>query len=413
MIILPIKSIREEDRSLVGGNLVNLAKLYQHNLGVAQGIVLLPPEDFQHQIKPPEQLKKVIKEKDLKKLWINLVKTWTTNPSAQLFFFTNKIEAYGEAFYDHVLKQANIKVNSGQLTPWQISQIEEIIKLGNQKLFIPQVYYFIDDGQIRIIKLAPFTQLPELPLSKDQQSANLTSFQKPANQLAVKILMDLSDEPSFFTGLDGVIIKGGRITDQERQITKLCQTATNFPNLPIIYQFSQASLLKDEAKTFLFARNKKRLLNCQLAIPKVCSAEEFLQLKRDLASLGLSRKATLKMWLQLSVPENIINLEDYLIAGFDGAMINLDEMAMMLTGANPQTSSLVKFLEDSIRVLNRAAVPIIFRGDLALDDEVLKLVFERGIWAVAITPSHAPGIHHQLGFALEHHFKHQNYLEPE
>lgn len=416
MIILPIKSIREEDRPLVGSNLVNLAKLYQHNLGVANGIVVIPPEDFHHQPKPPNELKIALKGRiNLKKLWMNLLKTWTTNLSAQSLFFTNKISASGEAFYDHILRHTTIKTNLGQLVPEQIVLIEEIIKQGNQRLYLPQVYHFIDDGQIRIIKLTPFTQFPQAQLMKDQQKENLFGIKSQVlpYRLAVKIFMDLSDGPFSSTDLDGAIIKGEKIVGEEKKIAKLLETAARFPRAPIIYRLadithvSQASLLRNEAEVLLFARNKKHLLNCQLAIPNVRSVEEFLQLKRELASLGIFRKGTLKMWLEFSVPENIINLEDYLIAGFDGTIINLDEMAVMLTGSNTQASSLLKFLEDGIRILNRAAVPVIFMGDLSFDDEVLNFVFDKGVWGIVITPSRAQGIHSQLGFALEHHLKHR------
>lgn len=476
MSILPIKSIREEDIFFVGANLVNLAKLYQNDLGEAQGIVITPP-DFRlktvlehfhfsqkeifeqslhlvkreiQKIEPPDKLEKALKGRvNLKKLWLSLLETWlseirsriwregfypglTNDLSAQPVFFTNKITAAGEAYFDFVLKHASIKINFGQLAPEQIAQIEEIVQKGNQKLYLPQVYHWINDGKIRIVKVAPFTQFPQPQsdfigsrLNQGQQEEsflNLKSSQLPLG-LAVKIFLDLSQGYPRVTSLDGVIIKGEKITGKERKIAKLAETAANFPKIPVIYRLAdinensqprgtlrliqQESLLKGEAEVFLFARNKKRLLNCQLAVPFVRSVGEFLQLKRDLASLSLSRKGTLKMWLELMVPENIINLEDYLVAGFDGAIINLDEMAAMLGGFDPQAKSLLKFLEDGIRILNRASVPIIFSGELALNDEVLNFLFDKGIWGVVVELSFAHGIHEQLEFAQKLHLKHR------
>jgi CBS domain-containing protein len=52
-----------------------------------------------------------------------------------------------------------IKIDNGSLDFNMSQEIENLIILGNKKLVLPQVYYWvIEDGKIKIIKLAPFTQ---------------------------------------------------------------------------------------------------------------------------------------------------------------------------------------------------------------------------------------------------------------
>src|SRR5258708_28653183 len=104
MDILPITSLVEEDAQLAGSGLVNLAKLHQSKIPIAQGIVVFPPE-FKLQsileyyqindrevfeqrmefvkkdvLKIPlsDNLKKVLNQKkiDSQKLWLYLLEIW-------------------------------------------------------------------------------------------------------------------------------------------------------------------------------------------------------------------------------------------------------------------------------------------------------------------------------------------------
>jgi hypothetical protein len=57
-----------------------------------------------------------------------------------------------------------------------------------------------------------------------------------------------------------------------------------------------------------------------------------MQLKRELAVKKLVRKNSLQLWMEVAVPENIVNIEDYLLAGIDGVVLNIDELAAHLNG---------------------------------------------------------------------------------
>lgn len=479
MEVLPIKSIREEDAPLVGNNLISLAKLYQEGIGVCDGIVVLPPhfklktvlEHFQYKhkevfeqslhiikseikkIEVPEELRKAlaIKKIDVSKVWTNLLDGWveeirariwkegffkgiTENLTAQPIFFTNKILNSGEAYFDFTLKHSAIKPSHGTLIPHQIFEIEDLVKKANKKLFLPHIYHFIYDGKIRLVKVLPFTQYPkkddDLILTKAENEPRGEDFKKTS----IKVFIDLSENFKVYKFINGVIIHAEKIINHEMKLANLSEIASEYAPNPVIYKLAdvkqndgdirgslrlihQENLLKKEAEAFLFARNKKQLINAQIAIPYVRSINEFLQIKRNLASLGISRKGSLKMWVELAVPENIINLEQYLIAGFDGAIINLDELSSLLGGFDSskeegiyyakQVDSLLKFIEDGLKMLHKAKIPVIFSGSLSLNEDILKFLIAKGVWGVVVDLTNVSHIHEQLHFFEAHYIKHR------
>ena len=94
------------------------------------------------------------------------------------------------------------------------------------------------------------------------------------------------------------------------------------------------------------------------------------------------------------MPENILNLEDYLLTGLDGVIINLDEMLSHISGFDlaceelgfykKEISSLIKFLEDPFKLLHKAKMPIIAYGSLALQHEILEFLTEKGGYGVVV-----------------------------
>lgn len=174
-------------------------------------------------------------------------------------------------------------------------------------------------------------------------------------------------------------------------------------------------LLKQEVEAFLFARNKKRLLNTQIAIPFIRSVNEFVQIKRDLASLGVSRKGSLKLWLELALPENLLNLEEYLLIGVDGVILNLDELAAWIGGFDPsvadsvfykrQIKALIKLLENCLKVLHKSKVATLASGSLTLHDEVISFLIDKGIWAIEVDFSEVSSIHDYIDFHQRRNFR--------
>lgn len=467
MDILPLVKIREDDALLVGEDIINLAKLVQWELPVAEAVVVFPPElqfksVLKHynlksrevfeasltiikkeilKLKPPEDLIKLLKQKQVKnhlKVYQGLLEGWLAevrskiwregsnesinlNLSAECVFFTQNIVANGQAYLDN----DQVKVE-GVVTPADVEGIEDLVLKAQKKLLLPQVFHFILVGKSRkveFVKLTPYTPNVTLSKAKGTDSHELYSSTSPQNDKyihndnsAVKLFLDLSEDLILHSSIDGILICGEKssqhlsaISRFEFQVLRLVEAARSLPQGQVIFKLSdviehkagvrgvlrlihQQSLLKEDAEAVLFARNKQQLLNVSAAIPFVRSVYEFLQIKRDLAVLGLSRKGSLKLWLELCVPENIINLEEYLVAGQDGVIINLDELSSAIGGFDldvpesifykKQISALLKLLEDGLKLLHKSKVPVLVSGKLSQDQEVLEFLISRGLYGV-------------------------------
>lgn len=465
--VLPIKHIREEDLPLIGKGLVSLSKLYHLGLPIADGIIVLPPqiklktilEHFQSstyeifeqslnlikadikKIEVPEELvKELLKQKiEPKKVWSDLLETWileiraiifregfspnlTSRLSAQPVFYTKKILFSGEGYFNGFLKQAVINSNNN-LTIEQTLELEELIKKADKKLFLPHIYIWIFDGKFKIVKVKEFTEHQVDDLAFDSSLENYPKESIKKTKSAVKVFLNIAEGLVVDRDVDGFIFESEKIDDYESKIWRYSEIATDFPSKPVIFKLAdvkdhdlrgtlrlihQQSLLKKEAESFLFARNKKGLFNTQIAIPYLRSVNELLQIKRDLAGLGISRKGSLKMWMEIAVPENVVNLEDYLVAGVDGVIINLDSISSLLGGFDhtrgestfyfKQAQALLSFLEDALKLLKKSAVPVLFGGELISHDEVISFLIEKGVFGVVVSMRDANAIQEHLSF---------------
>jgi hypothetical protein len=407
-------------------------------------------------IEIPINLEAILKRHkiDPKKIWYNLLENWisqirsrifregfssavTSNLSSQPVFFTKKVTVSGEAYFDDSLGHSIYKLHHGSLTHAEIDKLDEVIIKANKKLFLPQTLHFIVDEGLKIVKVSPFTQPSEIQdhvASSKYQGEYKKEILQQIPKSSVKVFLDLSESLSSVQSIDGVIVNGEKIPDSEMRKAKLAESASEFNHLPVIYKLPDIldansdlrgtlrlihnpELLKKEAECFLYVRNKKRLFNCQIAVPFIRSVNEFLQIKRDLASEGISRKGMLKLWVEFAVPENIINIEEYILAGFDGAIINLDQISLLLSGFNTnskentfaekQVSSLLNFIEDGVKLLRRSNIPVIFSGSLSLHDETMKFLFDKGVFGLCVDLVSISHIHDQLKFVESHQMKHK------
>lgn len=465
--VLPINSVREEDKPLIGLNLYNLAKLKYLGFPVPNGIIVTPPEFklkttleyfdlkekevFEQKIEliraeiakipiPPELEQKLqAKNIDPKKIWLSLLEKWiseirsrlwgggfsknlTANLTAQPIFFTDKIIASGSAYYHHPKNQIEIKITDGSLSDSHKEKIEDLVKKANKKLILPQIYYWIVDKELRFIKVSPFTDYPKNSFSTKGIQTKTQVVQKSLNSV-LKVYLNLDESLNLDNNIDGVIISSDKFLDNEKKLWHLIEVSSSFRNIPIIYKLPDHAenfgglrgalrlihdqkLLKQEVSNFLFARNKKQFLNVHLAIPYVRSVNEFLQIKRDLAALGVNRKGSLKLWLETSTPENLLNLDEYLVAGVDGVILNLDELASWINGFDPNTQesifyqkqikALIKLLEDGVKILHKAKIPVIATGKLVTNDELLIFLIDKGIYAISVDKSNAYSISEYL-----------------
>lgn len=454
--VLFIKLIHEFDQPIFGANIFNLARLARLGFPVANGIAISPPalhlntvlEKYDIQDKEifeqsltlikseivktpiPEILDKELKNhkclyldyqyfKDKKTVWLKLLEIWlneirnkiwrqgfladlTKNLTPQLVFFVDQKNNFVKAHFDPDLKDVVI---DPRLKPAQLQEIDEIVTHANKKLFIPQTYEFLVDKKIFLVGLNPFTHTihtgdkAEVIIPKNEQKKIVRS--------AAKIFLDLSGSLMQLENVDGVLFKINQELTFDEIVLKLWQIFEIYPNLPVILQLpddkndevrgslrlihSQQTLQKI-TQAFLFLRNKRHFLNLQLALPLARSAEEYLLIKKELAIKGVKRLGLLKFYLEMAVPENFINIEQYLMAGLDGVIINLDELFEHIVGFKVeegeyykhQVQTLTKFLKDSLKIIHKAKIHVIARGELTKHPDVLDFLIDSGIWAILV-----------------------------
>lgn len=341
--------------------------------------------------------------------------------SPQVIFFVHDDFSQIRSYWNPETKEAVVEARSSLPAPL-LQKIEQLVSEANKKLFLPQVYKLVIlEGRVYIAGLSPFTQVRT---EAGQEELVLTpSKQRVLHKSAVKVFLDLSLGLTLGENLDGIFLEGERIEGFDQLVFRLVEGALSMPHKPVIYKLpdivdrekirgalrliNQQSLLKQSASTFIFARNKKTLLNLELAIPFTRSKEELLQLKRELAALGINRKGSLKFWQEMAVPENFINLEEYLEVGIDGVILNLDELQKFLGGYEvaegefykKQIQTLIKFLTPAFKLLHKNRVPVLAKGELLNVSEMLDFLMESGAWGVVVnTPLEADSLPQHLGW---------------
>ncbi len=455
MQVLPIKLLREEDRLEFGIDLLNLAKLSRLGFPVAQGIVISPPKneiskmistlDFIQpqafvaqgtfegvlKIAIPEEFYKLASElkfKDIERLWIKVLERWNYQLkeyfhkqlkrknilTPQSIFVIEKIIASGKIYFDHTASDSVIDIHEGELSPSQLRKLDEIVVKANKKLRVPHVYHWvaIDTKEVLIIRVSPQTNVKE---SEGLRPANkITSslvFNTKLQKSNLKIFVENNLSYEVTEGLDGLVISSLSESNFEKSVHKLIEGAASFSEKPVFYflKSTESDLVSPkDIEVFLFSRNKKQLHNVIPIIEKVESVDQFLKIKRDLASFGITRKGSLKVYLQLITPENLINVNEYILAGLDGVIINLDRLSKHLHGKEQkdlaadvklyQINTLIKMLIGPIRLLNQNRVTVIFSGNLAFEPDMLKFILEEGVFGVVVSLAESHSLHEYINF---------------
>lgn len=471
MQILPLKFIREEDKKSVGTNLFNLAKLNHLGVPVVEAVVALPPNDvfkkiiekhLKHnedlvnsenfkqeflKLEIPEALKtfqiaEVSKSNqnlnvNIPLLWENLLSKWFSELiskverkdkkvldfTPQLVIFSSNFTALGKGFFDEDRGHVTLEVDQGQLDFEKSEKIEKIILLANKKLLIHQIYYWvIEDGEPKIIKLSPFTQsLKEVAKKIDKPIEVVTK--RPNPKTATKVFLDFKDENLEEINCDGIIIKIQDL-DIEKINVQLEKSLSYKKDLKIIFapDFGQDKLKNLEfAKIFLFFKNKKKL-DVSILLPQVFSKDEYLSLKTDFASLGIYSKGSLKLWKTFSTVQDFLNLDDYLDAGFDGAVIDLDSITEIVTGVDAEIilnepkidwiSSIEKFFKElGLNKIIKNHKQVLITGLLAQNEELLHFFIKSGVWGISYQKNSVNNFKEHISFIEKQTIKKLPYSE--
>src|SRR3989344_5837131 len=315
------------------------------------------------------------KVKTVSKLWLNLLYIWieeiksrlwrdgfypgiTENLDPQVVIFVKNPEAFGTSLYEPEIDETIIDTVFGNLLPLESKKLDELTQL--KRLLIPHKFEWVLDNGLKIAKVLPYTpgvqaDTPGVNVEMSAEFHTGGEVEVRKTKSAVKVFLDLSIGLAVDRA-DGIFISSEKIFDLskpqtsfEELIFKLVEAGNTYSGKLVLVKFAdmsegmgkirgtlrllhQKSLFDPLCEAILFARNKKDLLNINIVIPFVRGVSELQQIKRELAAKKLMRKNSLQQWLELAVPENIINLEEYLITGVDGVVLNLDELSSHFGG---------------------------------------------------------------------------------
>lgn len=156
-------------------------------------------------------------------------------------------------------------------------------------------------------------------------------------------------------------------------------------------------LFSMELHAVKFARHN--INNIWLSIPFIRTLKELDEVKRLMTAAGLHRTPTLKLWMQVSTPANLISLDSYIMAGIDGITIDLDNVISLLLGVDKQNSEVLKefnphdpavlwILEQAIKICHQHHTPISVAGKTTSQYPALieKLV-HWGVTSISVEPN--------------------------
>jgi len=113
-----------------------------------------------------------------------------------------------------------------------------------------------------------------------------------------------------------------------------------------IRYISSPEVFSLELEAIKRVRNKMGLRNLWLMIPFVRTPKELLQVKRIVASAGLTRSPSFKLWMMVEIPANVIILKDFIEVGIDGISIGSNDLTMLTLGLDRDNNEIAYLFDE-------------------------------------------------------------------
>jgi len=145
-------------------------------------------------------------------------------------------------------------------------------------------------------------------------------------------------------------------------------------------------------------RNKLKLKNLWLMVPFVRTPKELVQVKRILASVGLNRAPSFKIWMMVEIPSNIIILEDFIKTGIDGISIGSNDLTMLILGLDRDNSEVAFAFDErnkavlwslrrAIKTANKYGITSSICGQAPSNyPELVEKLVRWGITSISVSP---------------------------
>ena len=106
------------------------------------------------------------------------------------------------------------------------------------------------------------------------------------------------------------------------------------------------SVFRLELEAIKNVRNKLGYKNLWLMIPFVRTKEQMLKVKQIVASHGLARSNSFKLWMMVEIPSNVILLDDFISVGIDGISIGSNDLTMLILGTDRDNETVAPVFDE-------------------------------------------------------------------
>lgn len=157
-------------------------------------------------------------------------------------------------------------------------------------------------------------------------------------------------------------------------------------------------VFKLELEAIKLVRNKYGLKNLWLMLPFVRTVEELTQVKKIIASAGLYRSPSFKLWMMVEIPSNVILLDQFIEQGIDGVSIGSNDLTMLILGTdrdnnevapefNEENPAVLWALEHVIKTAHKHKITVSLCGQApSQKPRLLENLVRWGITSVSVSP---------------------------
>lgn len=219
------------------------------------------------------------------------------------------------------------------------------------------------------------------------------------NQLAkgmAKICRAFSPRPVVYRATDFKtneyrhLVGGEKFEPQEENPLLGFRGAIRYLTLPQVFNLELEAIKK--------VRNKFGWKNLWLMIPFVRTPRELLEVKRIIASAGLTRSPSFKLWLMVEIPSNVILLRQFIRLGIDGISIGSNDLTMLVLGLDRDNSEIAAEFDERhpavlwclrrvIKIANKEGITSSICGQAPSNfPELTEKLVRWGITSISVNP---------------------------
>ncbi len=341
-------------------------------------------------------------------------------------FFIGRKRSSGRVYYSSDESKIVILTDTGELGDEEKKLLGDIMeRIQKGFVFHYLLEWVCDDRGIYITRVRDFDELALVSPAGAKDSItmhNAEAVKKDSVKTMLKLFVDLSEGLVTEEDADGIFLASEKIETQDQKIMKIVESGMGQAET-VIFQLTninsnhdvssalrlihEPELLQKEVRNYLFAKHnytkqtlvgsdvvKNSLMHIQLGIPPVRSVSELSALKDKLKNLGVERRGNQELWVELSIPQNWIEIEKYIKEGIDGIIVDLDLLHRFLIGRADNTSGdqfyqfsaklVLDFLEGYIGKVNKKDIRFLFKSSHALDSEVVTFCLKKGVFGLIL-----------------------------